>query len=101
MVQEPFNEPMIKFHKPKECKEAIPPLAIPGRGCATLGIPVAVTSVTVVTLVPLSLHSHYVGIRTIYIGPVYSCVTSLITPLHHSLQGMTAPLSWSWALAIL
>ena len=62
------------------CKGAIPPLAIPGCGCAPSGIPGAVTSVTVVTLVPFSLHSHYVGIRTIYIGPVYSCVISLITP---------------------
>jgi len=69
-----------------ECKEAIPPLAIPGCGCAPLGIPGAVTSVTVVTLVPESLHSHYISIRTIYIGPVYSCVISLITPHHHSLQ---------------
>jgi len=68
------------------CKEAIPPLAIPGCGCAPLGIPGAVTSVTVVTLVPFSLHSHYVSIRTIYIGPVYSCVISLITPHHHSLH---------------
>jgi len=34
------------------CKEAIPPLTIPGRGCAPSGIPGAVTSVTVVTLVP-------------------------------------------------
>ena len=62
------------------CKEAIPPLTIPGHGCAPLGIPGAVTSVTVVTLVPLSLHSHHVSIRTIYIGPVYSHVISLITP---------------------
>ena len=62
------------------CKEAIPLLVIPGCGCAPSGIPRAVTSVTVVTLVPFSLHSHYVSISTIYIGLVYSCVISLITP---------------------
>jgi len=67
-------------HQEAGYKEAIPPLATPGRGCAPSGIPRAVTSITVVTLVPISLHSHYISISTIYIGPVYSCMISLITP---------------------
>ena len=28
-----------------------------------------------------SIHSHYVSIRTLYIGPVYSCVISIYHPL--------------------
>jgi len=79
-----------------DCKEAIPPLAIPGHGCAPSGIPRAVTSVTVVTLVLLSLYSHYIGIRTIYIGPVYSHVISLITPHHHSLTWLCQSILKYW-----
>jgi len=47
------------------CKGAIPPLAIPGCGCAPSGIPGAVTSVTVVTLVP-GAYIHTTSVSALY-----------------------------------
>ena len=77
-----WSSPKIKHWYEDHCKEAIPPLAIPGHGCAPLGIPGAVTSVTVVTLVP-GAYIHTMSVSALYTLVLCTPVWSALSPPHH------------------